>query len=1015
MASSELQSLLEAITSSDVVENRVQLLTKLEGLDLSYRSDLSCMIRSLSIFWEDFTCLDISQCMLNKTILHVAARYLDSDISGCLGNFFSLGVKATIWCGKHLKMTLISSQESQEEEHSNLFYQLLLDLLRYSAACFSALARYPILDNKELVVIVEKFTVEQLSLTKDSVSEIKRLNSYGLEVLKVSQLVLDAVIRLCKVHAKAVNLDLLDARTEHDENSMDCEKADSVNHIVNIIKCTIKQLCELGVLAANDGGSLVTILNSSWKGVVTLLQLGKGALARTLNVSDIILTLISLANESLRCAAETWSALPMETVSVSEAKRIFLPVKFYLINAVRISSQYPCQAFSVYKEISLCVLTISAFRILLSKEEVLKSASEVLVELLDPISFHLLNSLLNSAQLKQEGKLLILDWLFHEDNDLNLISEDLSNGQRMIKMNTIFSLSSDDMNGARILLLSRVVLFLNLLKSASDLEEDARLGIARKLGWLLKVIVDEEIYSFCLSFQIPVPYGSDKAPELAYQPMFPFILHALKTFMIVVSSSPAWREMESFLLENFFHPHFLCWEIVMELWCFLVCHAELDMINDILENLCSLLMSEASSQSVLVPGSALRKIARSICVLLAYVSQTTTVDKVYNMIAGSSRSQLSSTVLVALLMEGFPLSLLSEKMKSNITQRILTEYFEFIDRFGDASLKGSDSNVLGAPVFALSAAVQSLQVSTADINTKTLRFLVAVIHNYRNTAENSVKHRHRRLLIETLGIISNAKHLYASDGMEEVILELQNLFISGPAVSDAQFYQCKPNLATFMAGLGHMELTEEDSCAKSSAVWELYHLLLREQHWAFVHLGITAFGYFAARTSCNQLWRFVPPNAALSYDLVSGTDANEERFLNELKAFLEKETALLSTTASPEQFHFLVKEGSMLRQKVVQKHRNIDKVCMGHETMEIDAQNQANKRRKLPHGVSQGVALLQSGLKTIGEGLSQMQLNQFGYGAELHDKFMTHFSHLEEVIGHLAGLAGEPSSDMLTN
>jgi len=66
----------------------------------------------------------------------------------------------------------------------------------------------------------------------------------------------------------------------------------------------------------------------------------------------------------------------------------------------------------------------------------LKSASEVLVELLEPISFHLLNSLLNSAQLKQEGKLLILDWLFHEDNFLNFISKDLSNGQRMIKTKT---------------------------------------------------------------------------------------------------------------------------------------------------------------------------------------------------------------------------------------------------------------------------------------------------------------------------------------------------------------------------------------------------------------------------------------------------------------------------------------------------------------------------------------------------------------------------------------------------
>ncbi|XP_059632216.1 uncharacterized protein LOC132274883 [Cornus florida] len=128
------------------------------------------------IFWEDFTCLDISQCMLNKTIVHVAAKYLESDISGCLGLFLALGTKASIWCGKHLKMTLMSTDESQEEEHCNLFFQLLLDLLSYSAASFSALARYPLQVDKELMVIVENFTIEQLNLTKDSILVIKVLN-----------------------------------------------------------------------------------------------------------------------------------------------------------------------------------------------------------------------------------------------------------------------------------------------------------------------------------------------------------------------------------------------------------------------------------------------------------------------------------------------------------------------------------------------------------------------------------------------------------------------------------------------------------------------------------------------------------------------------------------------------------------------------------------------------------------------------------------------------------------------
>lgn len=222
--------------------------------------------------------------------------------------------------------------------------------------------------------------------------------------------------------------------------------------------------------------------------------------------------------------------------------------------------------------------------------------------------------------------------------------------------------------------------------------------------------------------------------------------------------------------------------------------------------------------------------------------------------------------------------------------------------------------------------------------------------------ENLTKDHHRKLLSETLSIISNVKHLYTSDGMEEVIFELQNLFISGPAVSDPQLYECKPNLATFMAGFGHTELAENDDngSTKRSAVLELYHMLLSEQHWAFVHLAMETFGYFAARTSCSQLWRFVPQNAALSFDLDLGDEANEERFLAELKVFLEKERALLTMTPSSDQFQLLVKEGQILKQ-VIQKYQNTDLGAVGCEEMCRDVENQPHKRRKLPDGITQGV------------------------------------------------------------
>ncbi|KAL7081323.1 hypothetical protein ACP275_14G032800 [Erythranthe tilingii] len=993
-----LQTLLEEIKSSEVVENRVQLLKELEELDINEKSEVKSLVESLTIFWENFTCLDISQCTLNKTILDVAAKHLDLDISGCLVQFLVLGTQANIWCRKHLQMTLMSIEDSPEEEHSSFFYQLVLDLLSYSAASYSALARYPVPANKELVVSLENFISEQFNLMKDLVSEIKRVHVIGSQLLKGAQVAVDAVTRLCKVYAEA-----------GDKNITDSKETEIGDYVIHVINCTVENLCELGTVAATDGGSLVSLLNMSWKGVVSLLHLGKGALASKVNVKGVITNLISLATESLRCAAQTWSSSMTENVSEAEAKRIFLPVKFYLITAVRIISHYQTQALFVYKEIALCAVMIVAFRISLFTVEHLKCASEVSADVLEPTCLHLLNSLLNSAQVRQENKFQILDWLFNSASDISSESDSINSSHS--SLDSIFSVSPDDINKDKTLSLGRVVLFVSLLTSAPDLDADVRLGIARKLGWLLDILVDEDVYCSILVLQNPTLPGSSENQKLTYQPMFEnqkltyhpmfsAVLHALKTFVIVVASSLAWNEVELFLMENIFHPHFLCWEIVTELWCFILRHAEPDMVNDIIDKLCALLML-TSQESVLFPESALRKTARIICILVSYGPEFT-VDRVYTSIFESSRSQNALNVHVALLMEGFPLNSLSEKKRSIAKQRIVTQYYHFLESFDDVSPGESGSDVYGAPVFALCAALQSHQVSLSDTDMKTLKFLVTIVHKYRTSSDNTTKDNLRRLLSELLGIISNMKHLYSFDEMEEVIVELQHLFISKPAPSDSQLFLCKPNLASFMAGLGHVELSDSDDSPRSIAAWELYHMLLRERHWAFTHLAVTAFGYFAARTSCNQLWRFVPQDAALSYDLDLADSPHEDRFMSELKLVLEKETACPTIQASP----MLVKEGLVLKEIVRSYLKKRDLGAKLFDVMDIDEDEKPNnnKKRKFPDGICRGVELLQSGLKIMGDGLSQWQQNR-DESMEVHEKFLNHFSRLEDVIAHLVSLA----------
>lgn len=291
-----------------------------------------------------------------------------------------------------------------------------------------------------------------------------------------------------------------------------------------------------------------------------------------------------------------------------------------------------------------------------------------------------------------------------------------------------------------------------------------------------------------------------------------------------------------------------------------------------------------------------------------------------------------------------------------------------------------------------------------------MKFLVTVIRGYRNSVDKLTKGSFYKLLAEGLETISYITHTHTSDEMKEVIMELQELFVSRKTASEVQLNYCKPELALFMAALSQMGMSENDNCATSVAIWDLYHMLLKNRHWAFVHLAVASFGYFAARTNCNQLWRFVPQDAALSYDLLGGCEASEERFMSEFKAFLEKETALTTVTPSPEQVGYLLEEGLVLKgmfQKI--SNMNIEVVqCDSMEIDVVDGENQSNKRRKLPDGVGQGVEMLQNGLRVISDSLTQWQPNHVE-SAELHKKLMNHFSSLEDVIANFAGLQGSSS------
>ncbi|MQL73567.1 hypothetical protein Taro_005901 [Colocasia esculenta] len=836
-------------------------------------------------------------------------------------------------------------------------------------------------------------------------SDISKIQLVASEVVKVVQVVLDATIRLCRKYFQAIKWDTSEVNLEANRNLQDGLSVDFASHVTTVTACAIRNLYDLGILAAAGGGSMVTILNVSWKGVVSLLQCGKNVLADKVNIGDILLTLISLANESLKCAAETWLLSCKGELALSEAKRTYLPIKFYLINAVRISSEHPCQAMNLSGEISKCLLLVTSFGVLFSKEVNMRAASEALADVVEPTSHLLLHAILNSADIQLRSKLQILDSLFTDQNaSSTLHSDDVdSSTSQTTSFDGPLAVDDDGLPRAAILMLGRVMIFLNLLKSSSTLNDEVTFAVSKKLGYLLNCLTNEDVYSLILGLHVPVLCGSVPNSGIAWEPLLTSVLHALKTFMIVASSSSTvWKEVEDFLVQNLFHSHCFCMDIVVEMWCFFMRHAEIEAMNDILDKFCSLLKVMSSSQRALKPLSSLRTMARSVCSILAHAMQPT-IDHVFCSMFNDDTSYASSITCTALMMEGFPLSSLSDSLRKLSAQKITMAFHGYIAT-GDKKLNylispvTDSSIVLGLPVHCLSSALHNLQIMDCDINddmnmSQVFSFAAHIIEEYKNASQN-LKDHYGVLLGATLDIIASMKQFYVSSEIRDVVLELHALFTANSSTTDTLLYQCKPMLASFLAGLRHMNLVESDEDTLCLAVSELYHMLFRERHWAFIHLALVAFRCFAAQTSCGELWRLVPDDAALSYDTDTGNEPNEERFMSQMMVFLQKEVALGSTNPCKDQLHNLVKEGALLRRKFMSSNAVPD-VSMGE--MQIAGEDQAmnKKKRKLPEEISAGILMLQNGLKFLKDGLSTSD------SIHLKEEFSTHISCLEDVILHL--------------
>ncbi|PUZ42877.1 hypothetical protein GQ55_9G617300 [Panicum hallii var. hallii] len=747
--SGELESLLEAIKSSEVLENRIALINQLESSFQYSPDDLSLILDSLTVSWDDSECSGVSHCMLHKSILLVALKCSCIDMTDCLRQFLALGAKASSWCRKHILWSVESIEESeevQEEEHSRILPEIISMTLNISIKLLPSAAKCITVD---MVHTIGDFISELLSLMESSIVDNKKIHGAVTDIARAAPIFLDETAKLCRVYSEAAKADDCKMSIPDEDTTVKHSERGLASEVTRIASSTIQTLCKLGTYAASSGGSQVALLNVSWKGTVSLLQSGKGMIEEKVNVREIILTLLSLSIESLRVAAETWCTPLLETLGTSEARRAFLPIKFFLINAVRICSAYPSEAMAIYKNIIRCALVITSASILFSKKPQLKAANEALVELLEPTLFVLLDTLMKSSEVTPESKCQLARYFFEneEANDSDHMGQANQGEINLASLDCIFSMDSDVDHRNRALLPAELIVFLHFLNASPWLTEEVVIQLSKKLQSLLNILTSEDIYSYVLGFEIPSLYGADHSPAVVWQPVYTSLIQAMKTFMLsAVALSAAWNELEAFLLGNLFHPHFLCLEIVTELWCFFMRYAETETSINIVNQLFLLLKIVASPEEVLVPLSALRKVAHSVCIILSYASSAT-VDQVYTCMLNDENPSKSSILHLALVMEGFPFDSLSGGIKELAVKKMFTSFAGYLESYSKnhraINVPTSSWGVIGFPVHALASALQHCEIKDDSIIdeksiTAMLKFTISLINMY-GTAPDSVQ------------------------------------------------------------------------------------------------------------------------------------------------------------------------------------------------------------------------------------------------------------------------------------
>ncbi|KAG0571949.1 hypothetical protein KC19_VG055600 [Ceratodon purpureus] len=800
--------------------------------------------------------------------------------------YVQLATKVSAWCATFL------SKQAEESKSKGTWQDVLSKLLSETNSFFlvtyTVASECSFLMEKRVISSVSSLISESLGLVKvlGLSSRAPRNEPQGAEMLKTAVDLLQAALRVVSIMNQTVT---------SVNNGL---PIDGTPEALQIIISAMRDLQELGTLTArlewgrtqSSGLKNIALLNFSWRSCVTILTISEESrtiVAPVVDIKNLMTRLISFGTYSLKRAVEEWLSIPSRELDIIDFRKYCVLVKFFTSQASKLCIFYPELAIALKSTVADFILKFATLLLGHNFETLPKEAIKLLYEVAAPSAFGLLSSLLGASGLHTNLKIELLQSVCSGYEPFPAI-EDLGLGAEEPEWNFSLPVWNNSAQGGY--LLSRVMVFLQLLEGSENYGQNLMMEFAKRLDWVVDSIAEDEVYAALLQVQIFPAFPLESKKKAQSQLMYLWVVKSLEKFIIRAFDYSVVRvEVQEFLFYYALHPNVLCGELIKHLWRFIAEQSDERLFKEHISVLVSLLHSVVGAED----PQAMKRLAQLICSLVQVVPSVG-ASHLFSLVfqEDTFATQSSSKIVSVLLQQGFNLEFLPEATRESSILAFLKNCLDAAKQSSES--KGSPDEKTQDSMWCL---LHLLNQCEDYIESKQRQEIKSLTFDsfLKNSRTMSDIHRFSGPVLSPILLIASffLKQNVQPKALQNLLGKVEKLVKS--ALKD-DYVAFKSSIAEFLSSLSAFEFSEEVGNPESEALWYLYHTVLREQHWALVHSGLTSFGHFAEQTPCNELWRFVPIDPGLASDVHESSQSGSDMFMSTLKAYLEKETMCASLT-----------------------------------------------------------------------------------------------------------------------